>query len=138
MKLVYVTWFVVAGAVAGLWLSQPVSAQDKADKKPAVVQVDLSKLPPDVAKRLLDELAKTADDGAKADKGRAGAGDKKADKGKGDEKPSKGKRTDKAKTGEKPSGDKKTETPAKGRAGEKPSKGKKSEPAKGKGAEKDK
>jgi hypothetical protein len=138
MKLLNFTWFIAAGAVAVLWLSVPVSAQDKADKKPAVVQVDLSKLPPDVAKRLLDEVAKTAEDGKKADKGQAAEGDKKADKGKGDEKPSKGKRTDKAKTGEKPSGDKKTETPAKGRAGEKPSKGKKSEPAKGKGAEKDK
>src|SRR5262245_58977207 len=118
MKVLYGALWVAAGAAGVLAIVDPVSGQDKADKKPEIVQVDLNKLPPEVAKRLLDEVSKAADDGKKADKGK-GAGEKKPEKGKGSDKPSKGKKPDKGKPGEKPSGGKKPVTPGKGKDAEK-------------------
>jgi hypothetical protein len=52
---------VLLAAVAGLLailLADSSPGQDKGDKKPNVIQLDLSKLPPDVAKRLIEELTK--------------------------------------------------------------------------------
>ena len=53
-----------AAALAGLCLAPPAWAdgdappQPKGDRKPRVIQVDLDKLPPELAKQLLAELAK--------------------------------------------------------------------------------
>jgi hypothetical protein len=86
-------------AALGLGWICPIQAEDQpaADKpagKPAgIVVIDLNKLPPDVAKRLLDELAKLQ---GPADKGMVKDGEARNDKGKPNkgkagEKPSKGK-----------------------------------------------
>ena len=105
-KLAWLTAGVLALALVG-----PALTQDQA-APPDRVQIDLNKLPPDVAKRLLDELAKqqqpaVADKGDKAEKGKPGA-----------------EKMDRAKLGEKDR--RKLGDPAKGKAkaGEKPSKGK--------------
>jgi hypothetical protein len=99
----------LAVGVLVLALVGPALTQDQASP-PGLVQIDLNKLPPDVAKRLLDELAKQQQP-AVADKGDR-------------EKPG-AEKMERAKAGEKdrrrPAGD-----PARGKAkaGEKPSKGK--------------
>ena len=102
--------WLAAGTLAVV-LGVSALAQDQA-APPDRVQIDLNKLPPDVAKRLLDELAKqqqpaVADKGDKADKGKPGA-----------------EKMDRAKAGEKDR--RKLGDPARGKAkaGEKPSKGK--------------
>jgi hypothetical protein len=102
--------WLAAGTLAVV-LGVSALAQDQA-APPDRVQIDLNKLPPDVAKRLLDELAKqqqpaVADKGDKADKGKPGA-----------------EKMDRAKIGEKDR--RKLGDPARGKAkaGEKPSKGK--------------
>jgi hypothetical protein len=97
--------------ILGLLLAHSVLADGPPAPKQGIVQIDVNKLPPEVAKRLLDELAKQKKPAVAA-----------ADKSKPEEKPSKGKGAEKPSKGKKP-GDK----PAKG--GEKPSKGK-GEPAK--------
>jgi hypothetical protein len=102
LKLGWLAVGVLALALVGPALTQ--------EAPPGLVQIDLNKLPPDVAKRLLDELAKQQQP-AIADKGDR-------------EKPG-AEKMDRAKAGEKdrrrPAGD-----PARGKAkaGEKPSKGK--------------
>jgi hypothetical protein len=53
------------------------------DKKSNIVQVDLNKLPPDLAKRLKAELAKSKDDGKKSSKKDEDDDDEKGGKGKG-------------------------------------------------------
>ena len=148
--------FAVAGTLLGLCLGSEVSAQDKdkaADKKPATVLIDLSKLPPELAKRIQEELAKAKEGTGKdqqngdngnnngAAKGKAAAAPNKHEKdnkGKAGEAPTKGKAAPGAPDKKKPDKKKKAaEAPTKGKApdqkkpGEEPTKGK-AAPAKGK------
>jgi hypothetical protein len=76
MRLATVVRFVIGAAVLSLCLNGPATADEtkdkaKSDKQPLVVQIDINKLPPDVAKRLLEIAGK--------------GGDEKGTKGKGDE-----------------------------------------------------
>ncbi|OAI47179.1 hypothetical protein AYO44_10015 [Planctomycetaceae bacterium SCGC AG-212-F19] len=86
--------FGMAGLL-GLVLVNPGLGEDPAPANPNIVQIDISKLPPEVAKRLLDELAKQKKPEVPAAAGDArgkGDGNARADaKAKGGEKPSKGK-----------------------------------------------
>jgi hypothetical protein len=63
-----------------LVLANPGLSEDPAPANPNIVQIDISKLPPEVAKRLLDELAKQK----KPDVAAANAPDRGEGKGKGD------------------------------------------------------
>src|SRR5437867_3431850 len=61
--------YAVAGSLLALCLAGTASAQEKPGKKPATVEIDLSKLPPELAQRVQNELAK----GKAPDKGKAAA-----------------------------------------------------------------
>src|SRR5262245_10910534 len=51
-------WYALAGTVLALCMPGTVAAQGKPDKQPASVQIDLSKLPPELAQRVKEALAK--------------------------------------------------------------------------------
>jgi len=77
-----------------LILANPALSEDPAAAKPNIVQIDVSKLPPDVARRLLDELAKQKKPEAPVADRADAKGDARAKgdaKMRGEEKPSKGK-----------------------------------------------
>jgi hypothetical protein len=98
---------ILATGLVTLLLDRPALTEDKPPIVEGPVVIDVNKLPPEVAKRLLDELAKQqkpaaaavadkARDGEKPKEGEARGEDRRkkmaaAGKGKAEEKPSKGK-----------------------------------------------
>src|SRR5262245_34958289 len=129
-----------AGLIAGLGLPRAGFADDgKGKGQPAgsnIIQIDLNKLPPDVAKRLL-ELSRGDAKKAPAATPAKGKAAEAPTKGKAPAAPAKGKgkapaAPAKGKAGEAPTkGKAPAAAPAKGKAGEAPTKGK-AAPAKGK------
>jgi len=107
------TWFwrLLCTVSAGLFLTPPGGADDKDGtdagkgkdaKNVIVIQLDASKVPPDLLRKMLELSKNTADDDKKGEKGRP-ADDKKGEKGRpaDDKKGEKGRPADDDKKGEK-------------------------------------